>query len=222
MGKLTFENGFARAAFLLLFLIALVIVGVLYLNRRRDVDVAEAGKSVVVDLEEAAEAVRDTSEDAFLTAKVKTALALSKSASAFDIKVVSDEGVVTLSGALPSSDDKEAVLEVARGTDGVLNVVDRIEVDPSAARLSDDAELAKRLADLKVESAVYERLLASEALDARRVRVTVQGGVVRLMGSVPDPSQKERVRELVESVPGVASVLNELEIQAPAAARSSS
>jgi hyperosmotically inducible periplasmic protein len=176
----------------------------------------------VVDLEEAAQAVRDTSEDAFLTAKVKTALALSKSASAFDIKVESDNGVVTLSGALPSSDDKAAILEVARGTDGVLSIVDRIQVDPSAATLTGDDELAERIADLKVESAVYERLLASEALDARRVRISVQGGVVRLMGSVPDSSQKERVREVVQSVPGVASVVNELEVQAPAAARQSS
>jgi hypothetical protein len=95
MGKLDRETGFVRAALLLLILV--LIAGALYWIPRRGVDVGEAGKSVAVDLEEAAEAIRDTSEDAILTAKVKTAIALSKSASTFDVDVDSD---------LPPIDDR--------------------------------------------------------------------------------------------------------------------
>ena len=129
MGKHTSENGFVRAGLLLLVLI--VVIGALYLTKQRsvDMDVAEAGKAVAGDLEQAAETVRDTSEDAFLTAKVKTALVLSKSASAFDVDVDSDDGTVTLTGALPSNEIKVAVLDVARDTAGVVQVVDRIQVD---------------------------------------------------------------------------------------------
>jgi hyperosmotically inducible periplasmic protein len=216
MRKLAHESGFVRGALLLLILI--VIAGALYVVSRRGVDVGETGKSVALDLEQAAEAVRDTSQDAILTTKVKTAIALSKSASTFDIDVDSDEGVVTLTGALPSNEDKAAVLQIARDTDGVFSVVDRIRIDGDAARLFGDEEAAQRLADLQIETAVYERLLASD-VDARRVRVSVEGGVVQLTGSVPDPSQKERVHELVSSVAGVGSVRNDLEVLAPAAAR---
>ena len=128
MKKLTSESGFVRAG--LVFLVVIVI-GVLYLTRWRgvDMDAAEAGKAVAGDLEQAAETVRDTSQDAFLTAKVKTALALSKSASAFGVDVDSDGGTVTLTGAVASNEIRAAVLEIARDTAGVREIVDRIRVD---------------------------------------------------------------------------------------------
>jgi hyperosmotically inducible protein len=219
MRTLEREKGFARAAVLLLILIVIAVA--LYVMQRRGVGVDETGRSVALDLEQAAEAVRDTSADALLTTKVKTAIALSKSASTFDVDVDSDDGVVTLTGALPSSEDKETVLKIARETDGVSSVVDRIQVDRNAAKIFDDQDAAQRLADLQIETAVYERLLAAEGVDARRVRVSVEGGVVRLTGSIPDPSQKELVQQLVTSVAGVGSVRNDLEVLAPAAARES-
>jgi len=220
MRNLTSESGFIRAGLLLLFLI--VIIGVLYLARRRDVDmvdmdVAEAGKAVAGDLERAAETVQDTSEDAFLTAKVKTALALSKSASAFDIDVDSDEGAVTLTGAVSSNEIRAAVLDVARDTAGVLQVVDRIQVDPHVVLETEKEELAERLTELEVESAVYERLLHADGVDAKWIRVWVDGRVVRLTGSVPDANQKERVAALVAGVAGVEKVVNQLEVRHRAA-----
>ena len=128
MKKLTSESGFVRAG--LVFLVVIVI-GVLYLTRWRgvDMDAAEAGKAVAGDLKQAAETVRDTSQDAFLTAKVKTALALSKSAPAFGVDVDSDGGTVTLTGAVPSNEIRAAVLEIAHDTAGVREIVDRIRVD---------------------------------------------------------------------------------------------
>ena len=112
--KLTQRSGFVRSG--LLFLLLVVVVAVLYLSRRRsvDLDLAEAGKAVAGDLEQAAETVRETSEGAFLTAKVKTALALSKSAPAMDVDVDSDGGRVTLTGTVPSNESRVAILEVAR------------------------------------------------------------------------------------------------------------
>jgi osmotically-inducible protein OsmY len=132
MRKLVDHSGFVRGAVLFLVLLVVVVVGgMLYLTTRRGVDVAdEAGKTVAEDLEQAAQTVRDTSEDAILTAKVKTALVLSKSVSAFDIDVDSDNGTVTLTGAVSSDEARAAVLDIARDTAGVLEVVDRIQVDP--------------------------------------------------------------------------------------------
>jgi len=217
MGKLTSESGFVRAG--LLFLVLIVVIGMLYLTTRRgvDMDVAEAGKAMAGDLEQAAETVRDTSEDAILTAKVKTALALSKSASAFDVDVDSDEGTVTLTGAVPSNEIKAAVLEVARDTAGVLDVVDRIQVDPHVVPGTEKDRLVERLTELEIESAVYERLLHAEGVDAKWIRVWVDGRVVRLTGRVPDSNQKERAASLAASVAGVEKVLNELEVSHRAA-----
>jgi hyperosmotically inducible protein len=212
MGKLTNESAFVRAGLLILCLV--VLIGVLYLARRRSLDegVVDAGKAVAGDLAQAAETVRDTSEDAFLTAKVKAALALSKSASAIDVDVDSDEGTVTLAGTVPSNEIRAAALDVARDTAGVLEVVDRIQVDPHMVPGTEREELAERLKELQIESAVYERLLHAEGVDAKWIRVWVDGRVVRLTGSVPDPGQKERVSALVASIAGVERVVNELDV----------
>lgn len=212
MGKLTSESAFVRAG--LLFLCLIVLVGVLYLTRRRvvDLDVLGTGKAVAGDLEQAAETVRDTSEDAFLTAKVKAALALSKSAPAMDVDVDSDDGTVILSGAVPSNDIRETVLEIARDTAGVMAVVDRMQIDPGVVPGMNREELAERLAELEIESAVYERLLQADGIDAKWIRARADGRVVRLTGSVPDSAQKERATALVASVAGVERVVNELEV----------
>jgi osmotically-inducible protein OsmY len=210
MTKLDDANGFVRGAVVLLILI--IVLGVLYLTRRRSLDVSEAGKTVVSDLEQAAESVRDTSEDALLTAKVKAALGLSKSSSAFDVDVDSDEGKVTLTGSVASEEARKAVLDIAQDTEGVLSVVDRLQIDSSAGSATTEKVLGERLAELQIESAVYERLLHAETVDARRIRVLVDGGTVRLTGSVPDAQQKARAAALVASVAGVENVVNDLEI----------
>lgn len=210
MSKLADENGFVRGVLVLLILG--VVVGAFYLSRRRSPDVSGAGKSVVGDLEQAAESVRDTSEEAILTAKVKAALALSKSSSAFDIDVDSDDGTVTLTGSVPSDEARTTVLDIARDTEGVVAVVDHLRIGSSAVLATHERELGERLTELQIESAVYERLLHAEAVDARRIRVSVDGRVVRLAGSVPDSIQKERVETLVASVAGVEKVVNDLEV----------
>lgn len=215
MGKVGEEFGFVRGVILLLLL--LIVVGMFYLSRRRGVDVGQTGKDMVGDLEEAAESVVETSEDAFLTAKVKTALALSKSASALDIDVDSRDGTVTLTGTLPSEEAKNTVLQVARDTEGVLTVTDRIQIDPSALPRMGGEELERRLADLEIEVAIYERLLRADDVDVRSIRVSVDNRVVRLTGSVPDAVQRKRVTALVASVEGVDDVRDELEISDRAA-----
>ena len=66
--------------------------------------------------------VEETSKDAATTARVKTALALSKSVSAFDINVDTRQGVVKLRGQVPSEEMKLVAERVAQGVEGVLSV----------------------------------------------------------------------------------------------------
>jgi hypothetical protein len=81
----------------------------------------------------------------------------------------------------------------------------------------EEGKLAERLTELEIETAVYERLLHAEGVDARWIRVLVVGRVVRLTGSVPDSNQKDRAAALVASIAGVEKVLNELGVSHRAA-----
>jgi sporulation protein YlmC with PRC-barrel domain len=72
----------------------------------------------------AAYAAKETSQDAALTAKVRTALALSKRVPSGQINVQSEKNVVTLNGEVPSNEARETAESIAKdvpGVEGVLN-----------------------------------------------------------------------------------------------------
>lgn len=204
------ERGFVASALVILLLL---LIGAIVLWQGRFVklgDVRETGEKTVVDLEKAAETLREESSDALTTTKVKTALALSKSVSAFDIDVDSDNGVVALRGRVPSDEVRAAAVRIAGDVSGVTQVVDHLTVVLGVSRAFDADEAAERLAELELKLEVYEALLREPDTDASRIRVTVAGDTVTLEGSVPRPRDIERICRATESVQGVETVDNRL------------
>jgi osmotically-inducible protein OsmY len=92
-------------------------------ERAREVG-AEIGENVAQGTEAAQRAV----SNAQVTAKIKSKMALDEMVSAMDIDVDTREGVVTLSGTVGSDAQRERALQLARETDGVTSVVDRLDV----------------------------------------------------------------------------------------------
>lgn len=74
--------------------------------------------------------------DAAITARVKTALLADEEVKGLRIDVDTDEGSVTLEGALGSDAQVKRAVEVARGVEGVREVVNRLSVkaEDKAAR----------------------------------------------------------------------------------------
>jgi hyperosmotically inducible periplasmic protein len=71
--------------------------------------------------------------DAGISTNVKSKMAVDDTVKAYQIDVDTQNGVVTLSGAVDSSLAKERAVQIARTTDGVRDVVDRITVSESTA-----------------------------------------------------------------------------------------
>jgi len=69
-------------------------------------------------------------DDSFLTTKVKSKLIGDLALKGFTIKVDTDHGVVRLTGGVDSPTQKQRAEELARGTEGVKNVVNDILVKP--------------------------------------------------------------------------------------------
>jgi hypothetical protein len=80
------------ASLIALLLVVLVVGGALFYRRSSGTSLWETLRSV-----------KDTSQDAATTSKVKTALLLSKHVSAFDIKATTSRGEVTLTGEVPTA-----------------------------------------------------------------------------------------------------------------------
>jgi osmotically-inducible protein OsmY len=67
-------------------------------------------------------------DDSYLTTAVKTKLAVDVSLKTFEIKVITDHQVVTLSGTLPTAALRDQAVAVAKSVDGVKGVIDNIEL----------------------------------------------------------------------------------------------
>jgi hyperosmotically inducible protein len=74
-------------------------------------------------------------EDAAAVTKIQSKFFLDSQVRAGDISVTSKNGVVTLDGTAPSAAAKQRAITIARETDGVAQVIDRITVrKPTAKR----------------------------------------------------------------------------------------
>jgi len=67
-------------------------------------------------------------DDSYLTSAIKTKLLADTGLKAFDIKVITDHQVVTLSGTLPTAALRDQAVTVAKSVSGVKDVISNIEV----------------------------------------------------------------------------------------------
>jgi hyperosmotically inducible periplasmic protein len=116
------------------------------------------------------------------------------------------DGVVTLGGHSHDYPNRDSALAVVSTMAGVKDVVDNIEVDP-VSPMDDGIRLA-------VARAVYGYAsLNRYAIDpAQPIRISVQNGHVELYGVVDSQSDKDTANIRANSVPGVFSVTNNLQV----------
>lgn len=153
-------------------------------------------------------AAKEYTEDAATTSAVKSALALNKKSSSFDIHVNSIDSPgksgndVTLTGHVPTEDDKREVEAIARGTKGVGNVVNNLEVD---AKTQSNAE-KQFVPDLEIKAAVLQSILNNPALKSQQIKVDVNNGEVKLSGSVGSSAQKTAAETAARAITNVRDV----------------
>jgi osmotically-inducible protein OsmY len=138
-------------------------------------------------------AAKEYTEDAATTSAVKSALALNKQLSSLDIHVDSTNNPgksgndVTLTGHVPTEDDKRVAEEIVRSTKGVGNVVNNLQVDPKTQAANAEKQYAP---DLEIKAAVLQSILNNPGLKTQQIKVDVNNGEVKLSGSVQSSAQK--------------------------------
>ena len=95
-------------------------------------ELARTGQVVRRAASEAGHAIADATSDARTTAAIKGKLIASRNLSALNISVNTTAGVVTLSGAVSSSEHISKAILLAMETDGVREVVSTLQVKPKA------------------------------------------------------------------------------------------
>ena len=89
----------------------------------------QAGHEISQKTAEAAKTAQEALSDGALTAKIKAKMALDDSVKALDLNVDTVNAVVTVTGKVRTRAERERALALARETDGVRQVVDRITLE---------------------------------------------------------------------------------------------
>jgi osmotically-inducible protein OsmY len=108
-------------------------------------------------------------------------------------------GVITLTGTVPSYAQKVAAGDDAWTAPGVVDVINDIIVVPRQPR-----------SDTEIEADVRRALDSDPDINAARIVVIVVNGAVNLRGSVPTYYQVQKAADDAWTVLGVVNVVNEL------------
>ncbi|WP_434586441.1 molecular chaperone OsmY [Klebsiella sp. R390] len=152
--------------------------------------------------------VGDFMDDSTITARVKAALIDDKSISSAGISVKTENKVVTLSGSVDSTAQKEQALSVAKNVKGVTTVNDKLSVSEEQS-----ASLKGYAGDTAITSQIKAKLLADDMVPSRNITVETSDGVVQLSGSVESRQQADRAADIAKAVSGVKSVENNLSVK---------
>lgn len=140
-----------------------------------------------------------TKNDSQLQRDVLDELEWEPSINASDIGVAVKDGIVTLSGTMPSYAEKRAAERAALRVAGVKGVAEEIEVRLPSEHKRTDSEIA---------SAAVNTIKWHVFLPEDRIQVKVENGWVTLEGQVEWNYQRARAESAVRPLTGVRGVTN--------------
>jgi hyperosmotically inducible protein len=169
--------------------------------------------------------------DSWITMKVHSQFVPEDALENSDIDVDTKAGVVTLMGTVPTAAGKSRAVAIAKATDGVKSVNDRLRVvAPADHDVSASAGAAARegardtkqaankagntISDGWVTSKIYADYIDEDVLEGSDIDVDVKAGVATLKGTVASPAGAARAAAIAKATDGVKSVRNNLKIVA--------
>jgi len=182
-------------------------------------------------------AVACAQTDAGIATKVKSKLAADDTVKAYQIDVDTRDKVVTLSGNVDNQAAKDQAVALARGTEGVADVVDNITVAGGSAAMpgeggapapggegdaamggnapnpEPDRSMGEVMDDARITAAVKAKLLADPIVGGLKIDVDTREGVVYLSGDhMKSQAEIDQAVKLTRETSGVKSVENKLAI----------
>ncbi|HEX4349754.1 MAG TPA: BON domain-containing protein [Verrucomicrobiae bacterium] len=153
--------------------------------------------------------------DAWITAKVKTALLFHRNVSATGTTVYTKDGIVTLQGVAGSMAAKDLATEYAKDIDNVKEVKNEMTIATIPAMA--DATMGDKIDDASITAQVKSSLMSHHSTSALHTTVSTADGVVTVGGIAGNEAEKTLVTKLATDINGVSSVINNMTIGVPVA-----
>lgn len=152
----------------------------------------------------------DVVDDATITTAVKSKLLWSKHTEGMDTKVVTNAGKVELSGTVATQQAKQQAEKLAKNTDGVRSVDNKLQVSDKTtdgkSYKKADAEKGSGIADSWITTKVKSTFMYSSNVAGSDISVNTDKGVVTLAGKVGSGAEQALAIELAQNIRGVKSV----------------
>ena len=153
--------------------------------------------------------------DSGITTKVKSQLIASDQVKARNINVDTQNGVVTLTGEVKTSDEEAAALKIARETKGVNSVVDHLAIAIETPPLANNepSGIGSAISDASITATVKTKLLADPDTSGLKIDVDTKDRTVTLSGQVKSATEKTQAVDIARMTDGVVGVTDHLVVQ---------
>lgn len=159
-------------------------------------------------------AVACAQTDIGITTKVKAKLAADSSVKASQIHVETNDKVVTLSGTVDNDAARTEAVALARGTDGVTDVLDNMTVSQAAPQSAEGGTtVSQKMDDAAITAAVKSKLMVDSVVGGLKIDVDTKDGVVALSGPVKSQTEKDTAVRIARETNGVKDVQDNLVVQ---------
>jgi osmotically-inducible protein OsmY len=158
--------------------------------------------------------------DGWLTTKIQAKYFLDTDVAGRRIDVDSNNGLVTLTGEVRTEAERRQAVAIARNTDGVRDVTDRLRLVPDLDADEDRREgtTAERreseqpVEDTWITTKIQSKFFLEGDVKGRDIDVTTRNGVVTLTGNVDSEVAQRTAEAIARETNGVARVVNELRV----------
>ena len=190
-------------------------------------DTREHARDAAAEVRQTARRAGDQLSDSWLTTKIQAQYFADEDVKARHINVSTRSGVVTLTGFVDGPAQREEAVQIARNTDGVVRVEDRLAIaaaqqgESGAAATTGSAPdpaggAAGVLDDAQVTARVQAKYFVDDLVKGRRIDVDTTAGVVTLSGHVASEQERAQALRLARETEGVQRVEDHLIVTAPA------
>jgi hyperosmotically inducible protein len=158
-------------------------------------------------------------DEANTTARVKLQLLWREPVDGLRVDVTTSGDHLILTGTVRAQETKRLAEQIARRTTGVAEVENRLTVDPDVG-IGDEVgaamtSAAEGLTDAWLTARVAASLRFDRTVDAERIDVSTEDGVVTLSGQVPTPADKAEAAAVAAAIDGVKRVQDVLGVDQP-------
>ena len=157
-------------------------------------------------------------KDGWITMKIHSQFVPEDALEGSNIDVDTVNGVATLTGTVATEAGRARALAIAKATDGVKSVTDKLKIGPAEKVI--DPKLTREtgrttgrlITDGWAKSTIYAKFIPEKTLEDSNIDVDILNGVVTLNGTVKSAAGRARAVEIAKETAGVKSVKDALKI----------